>query len=139
MLLGRNGADKTTTLRTLMGLWRASQGALDFAGSPVKTLPADMARRGIAYVPENMGIFAGLSVKENLLLAGAIGAVLGAILFVFAQRYLQDGLHVLHEAVSAAGLVAPRFEPDRWLLWLGVLFVLSVYYFPGEITGKLRR
>lgn len=52
-----------------MGLWRASQGVLDFEGSPVKALPADMARRGIAYVPENMGIFAGLSVKENILLA----------------------------------------------------------------------
>ncbi|AKQ53400.1 branched-chain amino acid ABC transporter ATP-binding protein [Bordetella hinzii] len=69
MLLGRNGAGKTTTLRTIMGLWRASQGVLDFEGSPVKALPADMARRGIAYVPENMGIFAGLSVKENILLA----------------------------------------------------------------------
>ncbi|ANY18061.1 branched-chain amino acid ABC transporter permease [Bordetella pseudohinzii] len=67
------------------------------------------------------------------------GAVLGATLFVFAQSYLQDGLHVLHEAVSAAGLIAPLFEPDRWLLWLGVLFVLSVYYFPGGIAGKLRR
>lgn len=69
MLLGRNGAGKTTTLRTIMGLWQASQGVLDFEGSPVKALPAAMARRGVAYVPENMGIFAGLSVKENILLA----------------------------------------------------------------------
>lgn len=67
------------------------------------------------------------------------GAVLGATLFVFAQSYLQDGLHVLHESVSAIGFIAPLFEPDRWLLWLGVLFVLSVYYFPGGIAGKLRR
>lgn len=69
MLLGRNGAGKTTTLRTIMGLWQASQGKLEFDASPVNPTPPDMARRGIAYVPENMGIFGGLTVKENLLLA----------------------------------------------------------------------
>ncbi|AMD45161.1 branched-chain amino acid ABC transporter permease [Bordetella holmesii] len=66
------------------------------------------------------------------------GAVLGATLFVFAQSYLQDGLQILHAATASLTLVAPWFEPDRWLLWLGVLFVLSVYYFPGGIAGKLR-
>ncbi|CAB5514974.1 High-affinity branched-chain amino acid transport ATP-binding protein LivF [Achromobacter anxifer] len=74
MLLGRNGAGKTTTLRTIMGLWRASQGQVRFDGAPVggpgtRTSPPDMARMGMAYVPENMGIFADLSVKENILLA----------------------------------------------------------------------
>lgn len=74
MLLGRNGAGKTTTLRTIMGLWRASQGQVSFDGTPVggpgtRTSPPDMARLGMAYVPENMGIFADLSVKENILLA----------------------------------------------------------------------
>lgn len=74
MLLGRNGAGKTTTLRTVMGLWRASQGQVSFDGAPVggpgtRTSPPDMARMGMAYVPENMGIFADLSVKENILLA----------------------------------------------------------------------
>lgn len=74
MLLGRNGAGKTTTLRTIMGLWRASQGQVSFDGAPVggpgtRTSPPDMARLGMAYVPENMGIFADLSVKENILLA----------------------------------------------------------------------
>lgn len=74
MLLGRNGAGKTTTLRTIMGLWRASQGQVSFDGAPVggpgtRTSPPDMARMGMAYVPENMGIFADLSVKENILLA----------------------------------------------------------------------
>jgi branched-chain amino acid transport system ATP-binding protein len=74
MLLGRNGAGKTTTLRTIMGLWKATQGRIAFdgtlAGGPgVRTSPPDMARLGIAYVPENMGIFADLSVKENILLA----------------------------------------------------------------------
>jgi branched-chain amino acid transport system ATP-binding protein len=70
MLLGRNGAGKTTTLRTIMGLWRRSAGALRFAGREIGGLPTpDIARLGIAYVPETMGIFTQLSVRENLLLA----------------------------------------------------------------------
>jgi branched-chain amino acid transport system ATP-binding protein len=70
MLLGRNGAGKTTTLRTLMGLWRASAGRILFAGRPLESLATpEIARLGIAYVPENMGIFAGLTVRENLVLA----------------------------------------------------------------------
>jgi branched-chain amino acid transport system ATP-binding protein len=70
MLLGRNGAGKTTTLRTIMGLWRASAGRIVFRGRSVEAMATpDIAREGIAYVPENMGIFADLTVKENLLLA----------------------------------------------------------------------
>ena len=70
MLLGRNGAGKTTTLRTIMGLWQASQGQVLLGGQDITRLatPA-IAQRSVAYVPENMGIFADLSVKENLLLA----------------------------------------------------------------------
>jgi branched-chain amino acid transport system ATP-binding protein len=70
MLLGRNGAGKTTTLRTIMGLWRASAGSVRFQGQAIEGRETpDIARLGIAYVPESMGIFAGLTVKENLLLA----------------------------------------------------------------------
>jgi branched-chain amino acid transport system ATP-binding protein len=70
MLLGRNGAGKTTTLRTIMGLWRASQGRITFAGQDVTQVATpQIAQRGIAYVPENMGIFADLTVKENMVLA----------------------------------------------------------------------
>jgi branched-chain amino acid transport system ATP-binding protein len=70
MLLGRNGAGKTTTLRTIMGLWAASQGTLTFRGESLvgKGTP-DIAQRGIAYVPESMGIFTDLTVKENMVLA----------------------------------------------------------------------
>ncbi len=70
MLLGRNGAGKTTTLRTIMGLWQASQGRITFGGEDITQLntPA-IAQKNIAYVPENMGIFSDLTVKENMLLA----------------------------------------------------------------------
>jgi branched-chain amino acid transport system ATP-binding protein len=70
MLLGRNGAGKTTTLRTIMGLWAASQGSVRFRGEALNGQPVpEVARRGIAYVPENMGIFTDLTVQENMLLA----------------------------------------------------------------------
>ena len=74
MLLGRNGAGKTTTLRTIMGLWHASQGRVRFGhGNKVVEITAQhtpqIAGLGIAYVPENMGIFSDLTVKENMLLA----------------------------------------------------------------------
>ncbi len=70
MLLGRNGAGKTSTLRTVMGLWKASAGRISFQGADIhgKSTP-DIARAGIGYVPETMGIFGDLSVKENMLLA----------------------------------------------------------------------
>jgi branched-chain amino acid transport system ATP-binding protein len=72
MLLGRNGAGKTTTLRTIMGLWRARQGRIEFDGRSLLGLSTpDIARLGIAYVPESMGIFGSLTVRENLLLASS--------------------------------------------------------------------
>ena len=74
MLLGRNGAGKTTTLRTVMGLWRASAGEIRFAGRDITRLATpDIARLGIAYVPESMAIFADLTVQENLVLAALSG------------------------------------------------------------------
>ncbi|MBL8287852.1 MAG: ABC transporter ATP-binding protein [Rubrivivax sp.] len=70
VLLGRNGAGKTTTLRTIMGLWQASAGEIRFRGQPVQRLTTpELATMGIAYVPESMGIFSDLTVKENIVLA----------------------------------------------------------------------
>jgi branched-chain amino acid transport system ATP-binding protein len=74
MLLGRNGAGKTTTLRTIMGLWQASAGSVQFEEHAIERWQTpNIARLGIAYVPEAMGIFAGLSVQENLALAARSG------------------------------------------------------------------
>ena len=77
MLLGRNGAGKTTTLRTIMGLWQARAGRITFDGQAVNGMDTPyIAQLGVAYVPEYMGIFGKLTVRENMLLAtGAQGLV----------------------------------------------------------------
>jgi branched-chain amino acid transport system ATP-binding protein len=70
MLLGRNGAGKTTTLRSIMGLWQPRAGSIRFDGADIAGRPTpDIARLGIAYVPETMGIFSQLTVAENMKLA----------------------------------------------------------------------
>lgn len=88
VLLGRNGAGKTTTLRTIMGLWRARKGAVRFDGRDIAGLKTpDIARLGIAFVPEDMGIFGDLTVRDNLVLAARDGpmdeARLGRIFELF--------------------------------------------------------
>jgi len=68
-LLGRNGAGKTTTLRSIMGIVPRREGSITFEGSEIVALASNrIAQRGIAYCPEERGIFASLDVEENLLL-----------------------------------------------------------------------
>ncbi|MGD0722875.1 MAG: branched-chain amino acid ABC transporter permease [Roseiarcus sp.] len=68
------------------------------------------------------------------------GAIAGAAVFVLAQNYLQALMGELSSAAAQAGLpILPGlFHPDRWLLWLGVLFILAVYFVPTGIVGRLR-
>ena len=66
------------------------------------------------------------------------GAVIGSVLFVIAQNYLQDLLRLGAGALEGVPLLAALVSPDRWLLWLGLLFVLSVYHFPTGVVGRLR-
>ena len=66
------------------------------------------------------------------------GAAIGSVLFLLAQSYLQDVLRLASEASTAVPLLSALLSPDRWLLWLGLLFVLSVYYFPTGVVGRLR-
>src|SRR6185436_17714104 len=69
-LMGRNGMGKTTLIRTLMGLVRARSGSVQIDGKDMtRASPHIIARRGIAYVPEGRGIFASLSVGENIAIA----------------------------------------------------------------------
>jgi branched-chain amino acid transport system permease protein len=67
------------------------------------------------------------------------GSVLGATLFVLAQTYLRDLMKAASGALEGLPLLPALLHPDRWLLWLGVLFILCVYYFPAGIVGRLRK
>ncbi len=70
VLLGRNGAGKTTTMRTIVGLLHPSRGTIRYEGRPIHRLPPyEIVRLGVGYVPEGHGIFAGLTVDENLRVA----------------------------------------------------------------------
>ena len=66
------------------------------------------------------------------------GAVVGGALFVLAQNYLQDLLKLAAGWVDGVPVLSQLISPDRWLLWLGLLFVLSVYHFPTGVVGRLR-
>jgi branched-chain amino acid transport system permease protein len=67
------------------------------------------------------------------------GAVIGATLFVLAQSYLQVLMGAGSAALKGIPLLPDLIHPDRWLLWLGALFIVSVYAFPGGIVGRLRQ
>jgi len=70
VLIGRNGAGKSTTLRTVIGLLPPSEGRILFKGKEIQNKkPYEIARMGIGFVPENMGIFAELTVEENMRVA----------------------------------------------------------------------
>ena len=68
------------------------------------------------------------------------GAIIGAALFVFAESYLQNVMAGLSQAAANASLplLPALFHPDRWLLWLGLAFVLAVYFAPSGIVGALK-
>ena len=67
------------------------------------------------------------------------GAVIGSIVVVVAEYYLQNVLGTISGAVSGIPLLSALFQPERWLLWLGLLFVLIVTFFPQGIVGRLRQ
>lgn len=87
----------------------------------------------------------GLNLMIDILLMVVIGgmgtmygAVVGAVIFVLAQNYLMNLMAGAASATSGLPLIPDLLNPDRWLLWLGVLFILSVYFFPTGVVGKLR-
>jgi branched-chain amino acid transport system ATP-binding protein len=74
-LVGRNGAGKSTTLKSIMGIVRKRSGQITFEGESIVTLSSDkIARRGIGFVPEERGIYATLTVAENLALPPVVSA-----------------------------------------------------------------
>jgi len=87
----------------------------------------------------------GFEIMTDVLLIVVIGgmgtlygAVVGATLFIIAQNYLKALMGAASSALEGVPVLAAALHPDRWMLWLGVLFVLSVYFFPVGIVGKLR-
>ena len=68
-----------------------------------------------------------------------VGAVVGATFLVLAQYYLKELMHVAADATGNLPLLPELLNPDRWLLWLGVLFILLVYFFPAGIAGTLMK
>ncbi|MGY6537091.1 MAG: branched-chain amino acid ABC transporter permease [Pararhodobacter sp.] len=87
----------------------------------------------------------GVEIMLDILLIVVIGgmgtmygAVVGTAIFVLAQNYLKDWMGGASEAVGFMPLLPDLLSPDRWLMWLGILFILSVYFFPTGIVGRLR-
>jgi branched-chain amino acid transport system permease protein len=112
-------------------------------GAVVATLAGVLYALWLRYTGPNTTL--DFSIMIDILLMVVIGgmgtmygAVIGATIFVIAQNYLQEGMKAFSESMKGVPLLPDLFHPDRWLLWLGVLFVLSVYYFPHGIVGQLR-
>ncbi|MES2015896.1 MAG: branched-chain amino acid ABC transporter permease [Pseudomonadota bacterium] len=109
----------------------------------VATLAGALMALWLRYVgPKTM---LGFEVMTDILLIVVIGgmgtmygAVIGATLFIIAQNYLKSLMAEGSSALEGVPLLAQALHPDRWMLWLGVLFVLSIYFFPAGIVGKLR-
>jgi branched-chain amino acid transport system permease protein len=88
----------------------------------------------------------GFEVMTDILLIVVIGgmgrmygAVIGAALFIIAQNYLQSAMGGVSERLSDLPILARALHPDRWMLWMGLLFIACVYYFPSGIAGRLDR
>jgi len=107
-LLGRNGAGKSTLLKTLAGLVRAASGEIEFAGRDITALPApDIARLGIGYVPQGRGMFAGMTVADNLALGRLARATDGRNGVVWSEQKifeyfprLQERMHIPADYLS---------------------------------------
>ena len=111
-------------------------------GALIATLAGVLMALWLRYVgPKTMLSFEVMTDILLIVVIGGMGTVYGAVigsaLFILAQNYLQVLMAQASAAMSGVPLLANLFHPDRWLLWLGVLFVLSVYFFPTGIVGRL--
>ncbi len=102
-LLGRNGAGKSTLLKTLAGLVPPATGRIDYAGRDIAGLPApDIARLGIGYVPQGRGLFAGMTVRENLALGRLARATDGGTGVVWSEEKVFEHFPRLRERMDVA-------------------------------------
>jgi branched-chain amino acid transport system permease protein len=112
-------------------------------GAAAATLAGVLYALWLRYTGPNTTLDFGIMIDILLMvviggMGTMYGAVIGATIFIIAENYLQDAMRVVSGASKGIPLLPDLLHPDRWLLWLGVLFVLSVYYFPFGIVGKLR-
>jgi branched-chain amino acid transport system permease protein len=112
-------------------------------GALIATLAGVLMALWLRYVgPKTMLSFEVMTDILLIVVIGGMGTVYGAVigsaLFILMQNYLQVLMKEASGALAGVPLLANLFHPDRWLLWLGVLFVLSVYFFPTGIVGRLR-
>lgn len=112
-------------------------------GAVVAALAGALMALWLRYVGPKTSL--GFEVMTDILLIVVIGgmgtmygAVVGATLFIIAQNYLKTLMGQASDMLSGVPLLAAALHPDRWMLWLGVLFILSIYFFPIGIVGKLR-
>ena len=124
---------RTVIYRTLAGALSAAAAAL--AGAMMALL---LRYNGPA-------VTLSFDVMVDILLMVVIGGMgtlygpaLGAVVLVMAEYYLQPAMAAISASLEAWPVLPALFHPDRWLLWLGVLFVLIVYFLPAGIVGKLR-
>jgi len=102
-LLGRNGAGKSTLLKTLAGLVPAASGSIEYEGRDIASLPApDIARAGIGYVPQGRGLFAGMTVRENLSLGRLARKTDGSHGVVWSEEQILDYFPRLKERIDVA-------------------------------------
>ena len=102
-LLGRNGAGKSTLLKTLAGLVAPASGEIEFEGRNIAGVPApDIARMGIGYVPQGRGLFAGMTVAENLALGRLARATDGRHGVVWSEERIFEYFPPLKERLHIA-------------------------------------
>lgn len=112
-------------------------------GAAVATLAGVLYALWLRYTGPNTTL--DFAIMVDILLMVVIGgmgtmygAAIGATLFIVAQSYLQDLMKLASDATQSLPLLPNLLHPDRWLLWMGVLFVVCVYYFPMGIVGRMR-
>jgi branched-chain amino acid transport system permease protein len=114
----------------------------------ISAVMASLAGALMALVLRYNGPDATLSFAQmlNILLMVVIGgmgtlygAIIGAILVVLAQYYLKTAMGAVSEPLAGIPFVSTLLSPDRWLLWLGIIFILIVTFLPQGIVGRLRR
>jgi branched-chain amino acid transport system permease protein len=136
----RENAFRAEALGYRVVVYRTVAGAVSAA---IATLAGGLLALSLRYTGPDTTLSFSIMVDVVLMVViGGMGTLygpaLGAAAIVLAQHYLQPAMQMLSDAMTAVPVLAAIFSPDRWLLWLGLLFVLTVYFIPSGIVGSLR-